>query len=83
VRAVEEGFTLFRPTSSGRSVAVTAYGDVLASTDLQTDAMVAMLTVGPGTTWYGATGDLLAWICVGTLAMLLLRAGPLTPRAGG
>ncbi|MGE3527774.1 MAG: nitrilase-related carbon-nitrogen hydrolase, partial [Gemmatimonadales bacterium] len=64
VRAVEQGFTLFRPTAGGRSLAVTPRGRTLAAVDAPRDAFVAILRPAARRTLYAATGDLFAWGCV-------------------
>jgi apolipoprotein N-acyltransferase len=73
MRAIENGFSLFRPTSTGRSVAVDARGREVATVDYADDAIIAYLSVRPSPTLYGKVGDLFSWICVlGFISLVLL-----------
>jgi apolipoprotein N-acyltransferase len=67
LRSIESGFSLLRPTSSGRSIATDTRGRTLAAVDYADDAMVAYVRAMPVRTVYGAIGDLFAWLCLGTL----------------
>lgn len=77
-RAVENGFTLLRPTNGGRSLAVDPYGRVLARVDFTDDSMVAEVPTKSVTTIYGRVGDLFAWLAV--LSVLLLYPSRLLRR---
>jgi apolipoprotein N-acyltransferase len=70
LRSIESGFSLFRPTSSGRSIATDTRGRTLAAIDYADDAMVAHLRAVSVNTLYGAIGDLFAWLCLGTFIVL-------------
>ena len=70
LRAVENGVTLFRPTSGGRSLAVDGKGRPLAVVDHPSTTMVAFLPVNGTRTIHGVIGDLFAWLCVFGLAGL-------------
>jgi apolipoprotein N-acyltransferase len=70
LRSIESGFSLLRPTSSGRSVATDTRGRTLAAIDYADDAMVAHVRAAPVRTLYGAIGDLFAWLCLGTFVVL-------------
>lgn len=81
VRAVEWGFSLLRPTSGGRAIAVDPLGRPAAAVDFPTDAIVAYLPVRPVFTVYGAIGDAFAWLCLAALPALIVagrqqRPGP-------
>jgi apolipoprotein N-acyltransferase len=79
-RAVENGFTLLRPTSRGRSIAVDTRGRVIARLDFAGDAMVADVSAVPVRTVYGMVVDLFSWLC---LAGLVLLPFTLTGRLSG
>ncbi|MBT8395598.1 MAG: hypothetical protein KJN92_01470, partial [Gemmatimonadetes bacterium] len=73
MRAIENGFSLLRPTFAGRSVAVDARGREVARVDFADDAIVAFLSFQPSPTLYGRVGDLFSWICVvGFLSLVLM-----------
>lgn len=75
-RAVENGFTLVRPTNGGRSIAVDPRGRVLARLDFPDDAFVAHVRAAPTRTAYGAVGDLFSWLCLaGLVAWIVTRLG--------
>lgn len=76
-RAVENGFTLLRPTSNGRSIAVDTRGRVLARLDFPEDAMIADVSTVPVRTLYGMAGDWFSWLCIAALVLLsfVLRRG--------
>ena len=66
-RAIENGFSLIRPTSHGFSVATDYQGRVLAITDYFTSEDPVMIAYGPTkgvTTIYSRIGDLFAWLCM-------------------
>lgn len=63
-RAIENGVTLFRPTSGGRSIAVDGKGRPLAIVDHPSTTIVAFLPANGIKTIYGAIGDSFAWLCV-------------------
>ncbi len=76
-RAIENGFSLVRATARGTSIAVDAYGRVLARMDelgSQEDIMVAHVPVRSIKTLYSVTGDLFAWICGALVALLAVAA---------
>ncbi len=70
LRSIESGFSLLRPTSSGRSIAVDTRGRTLAALDYADDVMVAHVPVASVPTLYAVVGDLFAWLCLATLIML-------------
>jgi apolipoprotein N-acyltransferase len=78
-RAVENGFSLVRPSSNGLSTAVDYQGRILAATDyFHTDQQVIVAYVPEhGTrTIYATIGDLFAWLsALGLLALIGLAAG--------
>ena len=66
-RAIENGTSLVRQTDNGLSIAVDAYGRVLAQTDFfgSTDrTMVAQVPVKHVTTLYTAFGRWFEWVCL-------------------
>ena len=69
-RAVENGFTLLRPTNGGRSMAVDTRGRVIAQVDSPDDVMVAHVSAQRSQTLYAAVGDLFSWLCLIGLALL-------------
>lgn len=75
LRAVENGFTLIRPTSGGRTIAVDPVGRETSWTEsdgvLMTEMKVARVA-----TLYARIGDLFAWTCLAgfLLAAALTRA---------
>lgn len=79
-RAIENGLAMVRPTENGQSVAVDAYGRVLASADyFATEAvtMVADVPIRSVRTLYVALGDGVAYAClaglVGLIGLALVR----------
>lgn len=70
LRAVENGFTLLRPTSNGRSLAVDTRGRVIARIDFPEDALIADVSAEPVRTVYGVIGDLFSWLCLAGLVLL-------------
>ncbi len=75
LRAVENGVTLFRPTSGGKSIAVDGKGRPLAVVDHPSTTIVAYLPVNGTRTIHGTIGDSFAWLCIiALLAMVVMRA---------
>jgi apolipoprotein N-acyltransferase len=74
LRAIEDGFSLFRPTSNGRSLATDSRGRTLGRIDYADDAMIAYVPVAPVVTLYGVAGDVFAWLAITGLALLTLLA---------
>jgi len=72
LRAVENGATLLRPTSGGRSLAIDAHGRVTTRVDFPEDVMVALVSPASLRTVYGYVGDLFSWMCLFGLAALLV-----------
>jgi len=70
-RAVENGFTLLRPTNGGRSMAVDTRGRFIARVDSPDDVMVAPVSTQRSRTLYGMVGDLFSWLCLVGLALLV------------
>jgi apolipoprotein N-acyltransferase len=67
MRAIENGFSLFRPVSGATSLATDSYGRVLASRNFYGDAekvLVAYLPRNGTTTLYALVGDFFPWICI-------------------
>src|SRR6266567_3696880 len=73
-RAIENGYSLVRPTSNGLAMTVDYEGNVLAATDYFTtqQTMIASVPVKGTWTMYAHVGDLFAWLC---LAGWLFLAG--------
>jgi apolipoprotein N-acyltransferase len=72
-RAVENGFSLVRPTGNGLSAVVDYEGRVLGSQDYFTTSSGMMLAAVPlhgVKTVYSQIGDLFAYLCVAGLAVL-------------
>lgn len=74
-RAVENGFTLLRPTRGGRSMAVDPYGRVIGRVDFPEDVMVAHVSAQRTSTIYGTVGDSFAWLCLMGLPLLFVMRG--------
>ena len=74
-RAVENGVTLFRPTSGGRSIAVDGKGRSLAVVDHPSTTIVAFLPVDGTRTIHGVIGDSFAWFCVYCLLGMMVVTG--------
>jgi apolipoprotein N-acyltransferase len=69
-RAIENGFSLIRPTSHGLSAAVDYQGRVLAITDYfksEDPVVVAYIPTKGVTTIYSRIGDLFTWLCMAGL----------------
>jgi len=76
-RAIENGMSLVRQTDQGLSIAVDAYGRVLAQTDFfgSTDrTMVAQVPVKHVATIYTAFGRWFEWLCLIGFIILVARA---------
>jgi apolipoprotein N-acyltransferase len=76
-RAVENGVTMIRATSTGLSAVVDPYGRTLALTDHFIPGariMVAQVPIVSTRTIYAQVGDLFAWLCVAGLLAILRRA---------
>ncbi|NIN72785.1 MAG: hypothetical protein GTO46_12850 [Gemmatimonadetes bacterium] len=71
LRSIESGFSLLRPTSTGRSIATDTRGRTLASINYADDAMIAHVRALSVRTVYGAIGDLFAWLCLGIFIVLV------------
>ena len=69
-RAIENGFSLVRPTSNGFSVATDYQGRVLAITDYVTSedpVVIAYVPTKGVKTIYSQIGDIFAWLCMAGL----------------
>lgn len=76
-RAIENGMSLVRQTDKGLSIAVDAYGRVLAQTDFfsSTDrTMVAQVPVKHMATIYTAFGRWFEWVCLFGFLVIIARA---------
>lgn len=74
LRAVENGFSLFRMASGATSVAADFNGRILSKTDFYTSGeriMTSYLPVRGRATIYSVTGDVLPWLCSGFLVVLM------------
>jgi len=72
-RGVENGFSVFRPTSKGLSVASDSHGRIIARTDhfrTTPHNFVADVPTGGVSTFYSRAGDWFAWV---VCALFLLR----------
>ncbi len=75
--AIENGMSVVRQTDGGLSMAVDAYGRVLAQTDFfdSTDrTMVAQVPTEDVATLYTAFGRWFGWLCLAGFALLVVRA---------
>ncbi len=66
LRAIENGISLLRPTSSGLSTAVDPYGNIVGCVDDFKSSgapLVAVLPMGSVQTLYALLGDSWTWIC--------------------
>ena len=79
VRAIENGFTMVRPASGGRSLVTSDRGETLAQLDSPTDALVAIVRPRAVATLYAQIGDAFAWACV----LLLIVASALALQRPG
>lgn len=76
-RAIENGFSLVRPTSNGLSLIVDYQGRVLASMDHFTAkdrVLVGQVPTRGVTTLYSRIGEAFGWLCVAGFAMVLVWA---------
>jgi apolipoprotein N-acyltransferase len=76
-RAIEQGVNLIRQTSNGLSAAYDYHGRVLAAVDYyrtKDPVMVAYVPTRGVRTIYSVVGDAFAWLCLGMLALLVLRS---------
>ncbi|MCG8572613.1 MAG: carbon-nitrogen hydrolase family protein [Spirochaetes bacterium] len=77
LRAVEFGFAFVRPCNQGLSIAIDKHGRVLAAMNSFTtknQIMYADVPVKGTRTLYSYIGDLFAWLCGVSLAVLIIRA---------
>ncbi|HEY3757537.1 MAG TPA: nitrilase-related carbon-nitrogen hydrolase [Opitutaceae bacterium] len=74
VRAIENGCSLLRCTSHGRSIAVDRFGRTLATSDYFAGdrSIVAMVPLKGRETVYARTGDLFGVVCVAASALLAI-----------
>lgn len=66
LRAIENGISLLRPTSSGLSITVDPYGNIVSSVDdfkSNGAPLVAVLPMGSVQTLYTLLGDFWTWVC--------------------
>ena len=80
LRAVENGFTLLRPTNGGRTVAIDPRGRVIARLDFPEDALVANVGARRSSTVYGVVGELFSWLCLLGLPVWLIARRRWTTR---
>jgi apolipoprotein N-acyltransferase len=76
-RAIENGFTIIRPTGNGLSAVIDPQGRVLVSQDYFTNSsgiMLASLPTHGVTTLYSRIGDAFAYLCVIGLILLAGQA---------
>lgn len=77
MRAIEEGFSLVRPTSFGISTVVDPYGRITASKDAYAGGGFTLRTKVPvhdTSTIYARVGDAFGYLCtVGFLVVLMLN----------
>ena len=74
LRAIENGYSLVRPTSNGLSLAVDYEGRVVGAADFFTSdqqVVVATLPMHGVSTLYSTIGDLFAWLSIGGLLALI------------
>jgi apolipoprotein N-acyltransferase len=74
-RAIENGFSVVRPTSHGLSAAADYQGRVLAITDYfksEDPVVVAYIPTNGVTTIYSRIGDLFAWLCMAGLVTVIV-----------
>jgi len=73
-RAIENGFSLVRPSSNGVSVAADSQGQVLGLTNYVTSedpVMIAYIPTKGVKTIYSQIGDLFAWLCMAGLVTVI------------
>lgn len=76
-RGVENGFSVFRPTSKGLSVASDSHGRIIARTDhfrTTPHNFVADVPTGGVSTFYSRAGDWFAWVVCALFLLLLVVA---------
>jgi len=76
-RAIENGFSMIRPTGNGVSLIIDYQGRVLGSRNYFTDKTGIMLSGLPTRgvrTIYSRIGDLFAYLCIAALALLAVLA---------
>jgi apolipoprotein N-acyltransferase len=84
-RAIENGYSLVRPTSHGLAMTVDYEGNVLAASDYFTpdpQVMVAYVPMQGVHTIYATIGDLFAWLSLAGLVVLIGVAIARRPKAG-
>jgi apolipoprotein N-acyltransferase len=72
-RAIENGYSLVRPTSDGLAMTVDDEGHVLAATDYFTtnqQTMIAFVPTKGVWTVYAHIGDMFAWLCIAGLLFI-------------
>ena len=82
-RAIENGFSMIRPTGNGLSVAVDYHGNVLSQlNDFTTEDVVMIVDIPKHgvKTVYSQIGDFFAWLCV--LGFLIMVGLGLTKSKG-
>lgn len=82
-RAVENGCTLVRDVSHGRSLAVDYLGRTLGATDYFQDSRHTLLVDVPTQgvrTFYARCGDFFAWMCVMSLVLIVIIRRRRKPR---
>jgi apolipoprotein N-acyltransferase len=72
-RAIENGYSLVRPTSNGLAMTVDYQGNVLAATDYFTTQQTMIASIPAKGTWtiYAHVGDLFAWLCIAGMLFLV------------
>jgi apolipoprotein N-acyltransferase len=73
-RAIENGYSLVRPTSNGLSLAVDYEGRVVGASDFFTtnqQVVVAIVPIHGVQTIYTTIGDLFAWLSIGGLLAMI------------
>lgn len=73
LRAVENGFTLIRPTAGGRTLAVDTRGRETPWTGRDGVLITDIAATGAGTV-YARIGDLFAWLCLACFLLLAANA---------
>ena len=73
-RAIENGFSLVRPTSNGFSVAVDYRGRTLETVDYfasKDHVMISYVPTKGVRTVYSQVGDIFAWLCIAGFVIFL------------
>jgi apolipoprotein N-acyltransferase len=76
-RAIEEGFSMVRPTYRGLSMATDYQGNVLSTMDYYLNdegRLVSYVPIKGAVTLYSKTGDLFAWMCIAGLLYLAFES---------